>query len=63
MKAKAKHIIEWLVSIGLLLPDDDEQEGENVEKMLIEKLQNGALLCHLMNVLHPGIVEKVRKCF
>lgn len=58
MKIRAQHLFNWLASLRLV-HDNDDHHGENVERMLTEKLQNGSVLCHLMNLLKPAIVEKV----
>ncbi|KAK3734363.1 hypothetical protein QZH41_016666 [Actinostola sp. cb2023] len=63
MAATAQHYLNWLASLGLVLLQDDEQHGhDNVpNRMLAEKLQHGSLLCHLVNILRPGVVDKIHE--
>jgi hypothetical protein len=55
---RVQRLQNWLVSLCLL--DNEEQHGESTERMLLEKLHNGTVLCHLVNKLNPGVIEKVR---
>lgn len=57
MGTRAQHFLDWLTTLGLTA--HNEEFEIDAEKILVEKLQNGDLLCHLVNVLKPGKIEKV----
>lgn len=46
-------LYEWMLQLGVPL-NPDEQTGS-----FRSQLRDGVVLCHLVNRLHPGVVEKV----
>ena len=58
-------LLEWLVSLGLLEPSGEhlsERGGNGAAEDLDarQKLRDGVALCHLVNKIKPGSVDKVR---
>ncbi len=59
---------EWLVSLGLLDISEEERRGSEAGDgcdvgasvgAIREKLRDGVVLCHLVNKIKPGSVDKV----
>ena len=58
---------EWLVSLGLLEPSEEpgtERRNSGAADdfdvgTIREKLRDGVVLCHLVNKIKPGSVDKV----
>lgn len=57
MEGRVQRLQKWFLSLGIL--DGEEKHGENIEKMFMDRLLNGVILCQLVNKLNPGVIEKV----
>ncbi|XP_031568884.1 rho guanine nucleotide exchange factor 7-like isoform X3 [Actinia tenebrosa] len=58
MEGRVQRLQKWFLSLGLL---NGEEHGKNVEKMFVETLLNGVVLCQLINKLNPGVIEKIHE--
>ncbi|XP_032231442.1 rho guanine nucleotide exchange factor 7 isoform X4 [Nematostella vectensis] len=54
MGVRSEHFSSWLTSLGLLEQNEFFSDGS-----LLEYLHNCSVLCHLLNLLRPGLIHKI----
>lgn len=53
----AEQTVTWLITLGVL--DSPKKSISDPEAFLQSSLQDGAVLCRLLDRLRPGVVDKV----